>query len=471
MRQFFALLSLFLLLTVPTTTAAESNIFNVMDYGAIGDGTTDDAAAIQAAINACTQQGGGSVVLPAGHTFLASPFALASYVDLHIEANTRLLALPDEAAYTHSAFRENEGEGMMWIRGKDLQQVSITGTGTIDGNGVLFMAEEVDDSYDLKPVTTYDPRPHVLTLENVDRLVIRDVTFANSAYWTVHLVGCNDVAIDGITIRNNILIRNSDGIDIDHSKHVRIANCYIVSGDDSICLKNRREYSDYGACEDIVVMNCSMQSRSCAFKIGSENVDEIKDVLVSNCTINNSNRGIGIQNRDEGTISNITFANMIVDCHYYSDTWWGKSEPIYVTSYPRAMSNNKDGAWRFPQGVTRGACGTVSNITFDNIRCTTENGAFIGGDTQEKVHDITLRNISLTIAKTTPYEGGRYDKRPCEGSDDSKGGFVYDSAYPLYIDTASNIYVDNYRATWGEQRPDNAAEGVFQRNTKGVVIR
>ena len=138
-------------------------MYDIRDYGAVGDGQTDDAVAVQAAINACSQAGGGRVLVPAGYTFMCSPFKLASYVELHLEANARLLANPDEKVYTESAFRENRGEGMMWISGKNLRQVSITGTGTIDGNGVAFMGKELEDSYELKPVTDFDPRPHVLT--------------------------------------------------------------------------------------------------------------------------------------------------------------------------------------------------------------------------------------------------------------------------------------------------------------------
>ena len=139
----------------------QTNVYNILDYGATGDGTTDDAPALQRAIDACSEAGGGTVLVPAGHTFLCSPFRLASYVDLHLEPNSCLLANPDESAYTESAFGENRGEGMMWISGKGLKNVSITGTGTIDGNGVAFMGKELEDSYELKPVTDFDPRPHV----------------------------------------------------------------------------------------------------------------------------------------------------------------------------------------------------------------------------------------------------------------------------------------------------------------------
>lgn len=327
---------------------------------------------------------------------------------------------------------------MMWLYAKDVKNISFTGLGTIDGNGVAFMGAELHDSYELKPVTDFDPRPHVLTLINAEKVIIRDINIRNSAYWTVHLVGCNDVTIDGISLLNNLKIRNGDGIDIDHSRNVRISNCYIESGDDCICLKNRREFEEYGVCEDVVVTNCIMTSRSCAVKIGSENVDSIRRVVFDNCVIRNSNRGIGIQNRDEGTVTDVIFSNMIVDCRFFSDVWWGKSEPIYVTSYPRARGNHKDAGWRFPKGATEGRCGNVSDIRFHNIRCTSENGVFVGGDTPDKVSRITFSEVDIDLRRVTDYPGAVYDKRPCDGE-----GYVHGKEYAFYIDSASDVTIRN----------------------------
>lgn len=411
--------------------------FNVTGYGAKGNGVTDDAKAIQRAIDACSASGGGSVIIPSGKTFMAGPLHLKSNVDLHLQPNSVLLANPDEAVYTESAFRGNRGEGMMWISGKDIQNISITGQGRIDGNGVAFMGRELSDSYELKPVTDFDPRPHVLTLVNASNVKINGVTIANSAYWTVHLVGCYDVAISDISLLNNLKIRNGDGIDIDHSRKVRISNCFIESGDDCICLKNRREFEEYGPCEDVVVTNCIMTSRSCAVKIGSENMDAIRRVLFDNCIITKSNRGIGIQNRDEGTVSDITFSNMTVDCRLFSDVWWGKSEPIYVTSYPRARGNHKDAGWRFPKGATQGACGEVSDIRFIDIYSTSENGIFLGCDEPGKIRNVTLDNVDLTLLKPAQYEGGVFDRRPCEGE-----GFIKAPSSGIYTENIENLNIN-----------------------------
>lgn len=181
-----------------------------------------------------------------------------------------------------------------------------------------------------------------------------------------------------------------------------------------------------------------MESRSCTVKIGSENMDSIYNVVIDNCVIKGSNRGLGIQNRDEGTVTDVVFSNIILDCRLWSDVWWGKAEPIYVTSYPRANGNHKDANWRFPKGQTVGKCGEVSRIYFNNIYATSENGCFIGGDTPDKVRDIYLNNVHLNLKKMTSYDGGVYDKRPCRGE-----GFIYNKVYGVYVEQAKNVEIED----------------------------
>ena len=406
-------------LVLAAMTVCAQTKYDVTTFGAKGDGRTDDAASIQRAIDQCSLEGGGRVLLPRNHTFLSGPLQLKSNVELHLEATATLKANPDEAIYRLSAFGENRGEGMLWLWAKDAQNISITGRGTIHGNGIAFMGSELDDSYELKPLAdpTFDPRPHVLTLTAVKNLTIRDVTIREGAYWTVHLIGCDEAVIDGIQLLNNLKIRNGDGIDLDHSRNVRISNCHITSGDDCICLKNRREFEQYGSSHDIVVTNCVMSSRSCAVKIGSENMDSIYNVLIDNCVITRSNRGLGIQNRDEGTVSDVLFSNIQMDCRLWSDVWWGKAEPIYVTSYPRANGNHKDANWRFPKGETVGRCGQVSRIRFSNIYATSENGCFIGCDEVGRIDKVSFDNVRVSlVGSAASYV---MDKRPCRGE-----GFV-----------------------------------------------
>ena len=418
------LLTLFLAWMAVAVSAQKT--YDILTFGAKGDGVTDDAVAIQKAIDRCSAEGGGIVLVPRNHVFLSGPVELKSNVELHLEATATLKANPDESIYKLSAFGNNRGEGMLWLWAKDAENISITGKGTIHGNGIAFMGAELEDSYELKPLAdqTFDPRPHVLTLMNVQNLTIRDVTIREGAYWTVHLIGCDEAVIDGINLLNNLKIRNGDGIDLDHSKHVRIANCHITSGDDCICLKNRREFEQYGSCHDIVVTNCVMSSRSCAIKIGSENMDSIYNVMFDNCIITGSNRGLGIQNRDEGTVTDVVFSNIQLDCKLWSDVWWGKAEPIYVTSYPRANGNHKDANWRFPKGQIEGRCGEVSRIYFNNITALSENGCFVGGDVPGKVKDIYFNNVRVKLTKGLTL--CKMDKRPCKGE-----GFMKVSAEEL----------------------------------------
>ena len=414
-----------LLALLPAFSCSRSTVYDVTRFGAKGDGVTDDAAAIQQAVDRAAENG-GTVVFPAGKTFLSGPVRLRGGVEYRLEPKAVLKAHPDETRYHLSAFGRNEGEGMLWLWAEDEEDIVIDGAGTIDGNGVAFMGEELEDSYDLKPVTDFDPRPHVLTLKGVNHVIIRDITIREGAYWTVHLVGCTDVLVSGVSLLNNLKIRNGDGIDIDHSRKVRISDCYITSGDDCICLKNRREFAGYGPCEDIVVTN--------AVKIGSENMDRIGNVLFQNCIIRAGNRGIGIQNRDEGTVENVRFQNMYVESLLWSDVWWGKAEPIYVTSYPRASVNHKDANWRFPEGATEGACGEVSDIYFTDIQCDAANGVFVGGDVPGKVHGIRFDRVDIRLAEE---RSAVYDLRPRKGE-----GFIPATEVPYCFDVASDIWID-----------------------------
>jgi polygalacturonase len=441
--------------------------YDITSFGAIAGPNADpilNASAIQQTIDKCSQAGGGRVIVPANLHFITSPFDFKSGIELHLEPNSSLIADPDESHYKKSAFKENFGEGSIWIGGEHADVISITGMGTLDGNGIAFMGPEEKPAYVLKPITNFDPRPHLLTLVGCKKITIRDVTFKNSAYWCVHLAGCEDVVISGVRIENSLKIRNCDGIDLDHSKNVRISDCYIQSGDDCICLKNRREYEEYGPCENITVSGCIMTSTSCSFKIGSENMDAIRNVVVTNCIITKSNRGIGIQNRDEGIVEKVLFSNIVLDGRLFDNVWWGKAEPIYITAFRRAPSATRDANWRFAKGQTEGKVGPVRNIRFVNCSAISENGVFISGE-PGMISDILLDQITLQIHRTTAYPHGCYDRRPCVGE-----GIIMDKIGGFYIDTAENITIRNSRVIWQISRNENRGELISQKNIQKIHI-
>ena len=165
-------------------SSAAQQVYDVTVAGAKGDGKTDDAKAIQQVIDRCSAEGGGRVLLPRNHTFLAGPIQLKSNVELYLEATATLKANPDESIYHLSAFGENRGEGMLWLWADDAENISITGKGTIHGNGIAFMGAELSDSYELKPLAdqTFDPRPHVLTQQKVRTLTFRGQPIKDGAY-------------------------------------------------------------------------------------------------------------------------------------------------------------------------------------------------------------------------------------------------------------------------------------------------
>ena len=434
--------------------------FNIIDYGAVGDGVADNAASIQRTIDECHARGGGRVIIPAGGVFVAGPFQLKSNVELNVEANATLRASLDEASYAETTFK-SWSEGSLWISARGAHHISITGTGTIDGSGTQFMENEESTHYNYKFVNGVDRRPHLLTMIGCHNITIRDVTFANAAYWCVHPAGCQDVLIQGVRILNSLKVRNCDGIDIDHSRNVRISDCTIESADDCICIKNRRDYAEYGPCENITITGCILTSTSCALKLGSENMDAMRNIVVDACIIRASNRGLGIQNRDEGAIENVLFSNIIIESRLFADVWWGKSEPIYVTAFKRAPGT----LHRFPDGQTEGTIGKVRNIRFNNILCRSENGVYIAGCPDSRIEDVLLENVRVEIDKTSKHLGGQYDRRPCDVE-----GIIQRQTAGFLIHDADDITLRNCRVIWGDNRPDYYGSALEAHDVMGLEV-
>ena len=436
-------------------------MFNVKDYGAIGDGVTENAAAIQKAIDACHEAGGGEVVFPSGNVFLTGPFNFKSFVNIKVEANAVIKASLDESLYTESAFRENCSEGSIWIGGKNCKQIGINGSGVIDGQGTMFMLNEEKTHFNYKFENNIDMRPHLLTLEACQNITIRDVTFKDSAYWCIHPIGCKDIVISGVRILNSLKVRNCDGIDPDHCKNVRISDCFIVSADDCICPKTRREFEEYGITENITVTGCTLVSTSCAIKIGSENVSGIKNVIFSSIIIRNSNRALGIQNRDEGFVENIQFNDIFIDSRLFADVWWGKAEPIYVTAYKR----DKESLRRFKKDKQFPQIGKVKDVFFNNVICDSENGVFVAAEELGLVQNIYFENIKIKIHKKSKYSPGTYDRRPC-----GVEGIISHKVSGFYLDKTEDVSINNCQVIWDTPSIDDVKMKIANYDNKQLVI-
>ena len=411
-------------------------MYNILDYGALGDGASNDAPAIQRAVDACSENGGGVVLFPGGKTYNSGCVLLKSNVEIHLEPGAVWKASDHIEDYyplrnngtitAHESglpsFLNSEYAGRpfhAFIYALGQENISITGHGRIDGNESIFYGD--DSGYHIEG--SYYPRVPLLLLEDVKHLTIRDVYLTNCAFWTVHLVGCEDVLIDGIRLLNNLKMANSDGIDPDHCKNVRISNCHIECGDDAIVLKNSGDYKKYGPCENIVVTNCTLISTSAAIKFGTEGESDFRNVLVENCCISKSNRGISIQIRDCGNVENVTFSNITIETRRFSYEWWGRAEAICLTALDRKP------------GVK---AGKIKNVRFQNITCEGENGIFILGSPDNWIEDVSFDGVTLTLDRRSKWEITGYDTRPCQGE-----GEIKTKVSGIYVDYGKNITFRN----------------------------
>jgi len=281
------------------------SFFNVREYGARGDGNQLDTEAIQQAIDACAQNRGGTVVVPAG-SYLIGTLFLRDRVTLELAVDAFLLGskeLNDYSTETKGGFLYNS-DVPLWDRcmlyGENVRDVTICGAGTIDGQGSHFprYRETGDGQTELE-------RPMMFRLLESRNITVKDVTLKNSGCWCLHMKGCSDIRVDGITIRNRANATN-DGIDLEDCRNARISNCDIVTFDDAIALKD-------GAV-DVVITNCIVQSYCAAFRLGPESTRKFENIAVSNCVVRDTfHCGIKLQIAEGGSLENVVFSNIAMD--------------------------------------------------------------------------------------------------------------------------------------------------------------
>ena len=405
-------LSMLVFTTFAAFAADNRGVFNVLDFGAKGDGTNNDTDAIQKTIDACAANGGGQVLLPGGKTFLTGAITLQSGVDFHLARG---------AVLQGSERWQDYGPAGALLFAKDAIGVSISGDGILDGNDKAVwqkLADELAGGDVNKPgwwpqsfcgvwwpfgrsasdKTLAPGRPMMIILIGCKQVHIRDITLRNAPSWTVHPVGCEDLAIDSISILNDWNVANNDGIDLDHCRNVRVANCHIDTADDGIVLKNTPNFAGYGRSENITVTGCTIASRSCALKLDEAYAPPgIRNVVFDACVIYRSNRGLCIQSRDAGDIENVLFSNITIETQLQPGKWWGAGEPIHISLLPRNPDTK---------------LGHVRQIRFSNLLCRGESGIYLRGCAAQPIEDVVFDNVRVEVGKTTDQPGGFYDDRP-----------------------------------------------------------
>ena len=305
---------------------------------------------------------------------------------------------------------------LYFIYGKDINNVKIYGKGKIDGNENIFHGEETEYYIEGK----FYPRMPLIYIENGKNLIFKNITLTNSAFWTLHLVGCDNVDVYGIKVLNNRRMLNADGIDPDHSKNIKITNSYIESADDCIAIKNTEYFGKYGDSYNIYVNNCIFKSTSAALKIGTETCGNFYNIKFNNIKILDSNRAISLQLRDSGNIKDVYFNNIDIETHmFYPKAFWGKGEAISITAIRRNENTN---------------LGNINNIHFNNINAKSEHGIFL-----YNVNDIDFNNVNINCVNNTEYDKNIYDLRPNE---DLK--IINDDVKVIYALKSNNIIFNKF---------------------------
>ena len=389
-----------------------NSVFDITEYGAVADGVTVNTEAIQRAIDAASERG-GRVLVPGG-TFLCGSIELKSNIDFHLAPGAVLMASLDRDHIKEFGELRGSGELDAWDGGcfifaKDRCNITLSGQGTIYGQGEkVIVDDDGDGGFGECPYDIADFRPRTTFFENIDNLIIRDITIRNAARWTLHMAGCRYVTVDGIRMFNIMRSANNDGVDLDSCKNVTVSNCIIETGDDAIVIKTTAPISAmYGTCENIVVNNCVLASRDSAVKIGSETCDDIRNVIVGNCIVRDCSRGVGIWVRDGGCVEDIDIHHITGAVRKYAgasrpkgrpSAWWGNGDPIFIDATYR------NDAKKFP--------GTIRNIRIDHVNLKAESSMLIIGEEECPVENVRITDTDITLCRQGTQPHGTFDEQP-----------------------------------------------------------
>lgn len=287
-----------------------------MDYGAVADGITINTQSIQKTIDACTEQGGGRVIVPKG-TFLTGSIYLKTGVELHITEGGILLGSTKHQDYKN----ENPYGWYALIMANAQNHIVITGKGIIDGQGRALAQDIIqlwragafpsaqvwDEKLREKNRPNERFRPQLILFQECQNIKIKDITLKNATSWVQTYGNCNDLTIEKIRVESTAYW-NNDGIDLVDSKNVVIRDCFINAADDAICLKS---FDTKSGCENILIERCTLRSSASALKLGTSSYGGFRKIKAQHLTIYDTYRSaIALECVDGGVMEDIDISDV-----------------------------------------------------------------------------------------------------------------------------------------------------------------
>lgn len=390
---------------LPELPTIPERTFSVLDYGASPDGVTKNTSAIQKAIAAAAEAGGGTVLFPKGKYFTGA-IHLQSNIALQIDEDATILFSSDPADYPLVRTRWECVEILNYsppIYAYQCRNIAIRGKGTIDGNGPQWWARrrtgnQFSTAYaQLRKYANDDSKPESRVFGEklpglppafvqpyeCQNVLLEGITVKDSPFWTIHLLYSQDITLRHLTMMGDG--PNTDGVDPDSCNRVLIENCNFDNGDDCVAIKSGRDKDGRRvgrSCENITIRNCAM-ARGHGVSIGSETSGSIRHVLIENCALDGIDAGVRLKSTRGrgGVVEDITYRNLTMRNV--------QKEAVTIT----LRYEKGSGVIPAPKDESTPV---FRNITVENITCESAKvGGAIFGLAEAPVENLTLKNVTI----------------------------------------------------------------------------
>lgn len=411
------LLSICLFAFVSTAWSQE---YDITKYGVVADSTVINTIAIQNVIDKAADNGGGTIIIPKG-VFLSGALFFKPNTKLRLMEGAVLKGSDDIANYPLIPSRM-EGKSLLYyaalINAYYVDSFTISGPGTINGNGFLFWqgfwAYRDSVKKTGRAATNLEVhRPRLLFIWGCNNVILKDVKLCNAGFWTTHLYQCNNVLIENCDIRSPykpVPAPSTDGVDIDVCRKVIIRNCYISVNDDAVCIKGGKgpdahKRPENGIVEDILVEGCSFGDSHGLLTLGSECI-HANNITVRNCKVESNTPILRMKMRPDTyqVFEHITIDNITGKCGtIISLNPWkqffnleGSSEKPFAVVHDITISNINVTCKKFGE-IAGNAADQISGFVFKNINATAETAGLKGDPAKIKMEHVTVNGEPLVI--------------------------------------------------------------------------